>query len=157
MNCVTVASRMSACMTRPRRSIEHAVAERRSDTRHFFDVELVEDRVHDREAAGQHGCARGLEARDAVGIGAAGVEQEVPEPVEAVARDAVRGPRVLEEDALDAARRARGTDRLPPARALVALRDDRELLASLEYRALEALLVDRPSGKVPRLELTQPM
>ena len=122
--------------------VEHAVAQRRLGDRHRLDVELVEHRVHDREAAGQHGRARRLEARDAVGIGAPGVDEQVPQPVEALARDAVGREPVLEQDALDAARAAGGADRLAPARAPVALRHDGELLARLELGGLQALLVD---------------
>src|SRR3546814_4750730 len=59
--------------------------------------------------------------------------EQVPEPVEALARDAVGRELVLEQDALDAARAVRRTDRLAPARAPVALRHDCELLARLEH------------------------
>ena len=76
--------------------VEHAVAQRRLGHGHLLDVELVEDRVHDREAAGQHRRARRLQAGDAVRVGAAGVEQQVPQLLEALARDAVRGELVLD-------------------------------------------------------------
>jgi hypothetical protein len=128
--------------------VEHAVPQGAVGHAQYLDAELVQRRPEDRHAAGQHRCAIGAQAGDALGVGPLVLDEQAPQAIQALARDPVFGEGVFAQDVLHRARGARGADGLLPARVAVRAHDAGELLARRQLRALHAPLVDPAFGEV---------
>ena len=142
--------------------VEHAEAQRAADGIDPRHAELRHRGGHDREAAGEHGRALGLDADESEARDAAGADHPLAQPRETVGRDAAGGQPVLLEDGGERERRARRGERFAPVfgaelardrldeRARIGLRGAKRVGAQLAGR--EEALRHADAAQLQRLE-----
>ncbi len=131
--------------------VKHAEAQRAVGDVHPLDVQFGEHAQHDRQAAGQHRYAVGLQAHQLDPVGVFRLDQRALKALQPFACDAVLGRIVVHAVQLDQlrqrARRAGRAHRLLPAGGAILAHQHLDLPARRQFGLLHRVFVDVAAGE----------